>query len=384
MRILVNGLGRDIQPTGVCRVAANHIRALLTNRVGDEVVLVIGSWQQELFRLLLGDQSHLVEFVIVDIKNSSLARNLWFAASLPRIAKEHNVHLVHHSFPVPVIRSAFHCPVIVTVHDFYPYDIPENFGFPNYYGNRLILRQCIRNIDGIACVSNATRSRLDELFPNISRRVPVVVTGNYVRMSDDVSIPPAIATELAGSPFLLSVAQHRKNKNLDLLLLGYRELINRGVTSFPLLIVGSKGPETPTLTGLVENLGIRDRVKFVHSISDSELGWLYSNSSVVVLCSSIEGYCLPVAEALASHAKIVCSDIDILREIAGDHGVYFSLYGDADRNLADAIVSALGNNVPAAPLDERFAEGNILARYYELYARVLSPLEDGSTEPLLT
>src|ERR1019366_678927 len=40
--------------------------------------------------------------------------------------------------------------------DLYPYDIPENFGFPHYFANRAILRQCLSSVDGIACVSGGT------------------------------------------------------------------------------------------------------------------------------------------------------------------------------------------------------------------------------------
>ncbi len=165
MRILVSGVGRDSYPTGICRVAASHTRALLSSRVASQVFLAIGSWQYDLFRTLLGTYANQIELVVADIKNNSISRNFWYAATLPRLAKAHGAGLVHLSYPAPAFRGAFSTPVVVTLHDLYPYDIPENFGFPQYFANRAILRQFLSSVDGIACVSHTTWSRLEEIFP---------------------------------------------------------------------------------------------------------------------------------------------------------------------------------------------------------------------------
>ena len=352
-------------------MAASHVRAMLANGVATSVVFVIGHWQRELFRSLLGSDALKVEIVEVDIANKSLRRNAWYAGTLPSLARRHSADLVHFGYPAPTFRSLFRCPVVVTLHDLYPYDIPENFGFPQYFVNRLILKQCLSSVDGIVCVSQATRMRLDKIFPALSQRVPTVMAGNYVQMTSGPPTQPASLVSLKYDSFLLTVAQHRKNKNLDILLRGYAELLKSGACFGPLVIVGAEGPETASLYEECASLEILDRVKFVHSISDNELGWLYSNCALFVACSSIEGYCLPVAEARAAGARIVCSDIATLKEIGGAECTYFSLAGDPVKNLVKAITLGIVQETTGSGLDGSSGNSSVVAQYSRLYARVL-------------
>jgi glycosyltransferase involved in cell wall biosynthesis len=371
MRILINAVGRDIHPTGICRVASSHARALLTRRPETRVLLAIGGWQQALYRRLLSPFAEQCEFAVASVENRSLSRNLWFATALPRLAREWNASLVHLAYPVPVLRRRFSSPVVVTLHDMYPYDSPENFGFPNFYANRAILRQCLRSVDGVACVSSATRSRLDALLPQVARRAPVVTTGNYVRLCEGSPVAPAIAGILPRQ-FILSVAQHRSNKNLDVLLRAFATLDSAEPGNRSLAIVGSEGPETANLRSLAQSLRLEQRVHFLHSLPDEELLWLYRECSLVAIPSREEGYCLPAAEAIAAGARIVCSDIPILREVCGANCEYFSLLGNPSQNLANAVRAA--QRVPAPPprWDPELSEAETFSRYLELYDRAAS------------
>jgi glycosyltransferase involved in cell wall biosynthesis len=373
MRILINAVGRDIHPTGVCRVASSHARALLSLRPGTRVLLTAGHWQQEMYRGLLGPFASQCEFLMAPVENRSIARNLWFAAGLPRLANQWRADLVHLSFPVPVLRRRFSSPVVVTLHDMYPYDSPGTFGFPNFYANRAILRQCLGSIDGVGCISGATRSRLDSLLPQVGRRVPVVTAGNYVRLCDRPPVAPLFASAIHPRQFVLSVAQHRSNKNLDVLLRAFAALHAGEPAARCLVIVGSDGPETPNLHSLVRSLALTQRVIFAQSLSDEELLWLYRHCSLVAIASREEGYCLPAAEAIAAGARLVCSDIPILREVCAANCEYFSLLGNPAENLAAAMRSALAAPVPPGGWDPDVSEAETLSRYLALYDRVLFP-----------
>jgi len=357
IRILLNGLGRDTSPTGICRVAANHASALVQSGLVEHLVLAVGSWQRDMYQALLGPSSNKIDFAIADIKNSSLSRNRWFATEVPRLSRKVSSTIVHCSFPVPVIRSLFPCPVVVTLHDIYPYDLPGNFGFPNYFFNRMVLRQCLNSVDGIACVSNSTKQRLQKIFPKAASRAAVEVTGNYVKISKD-GVSSSEISERIG------------NKNLDILIRGYARLLQSGRVKSQLVIVGAEGPETRLLTELAQSLNVYEQISFLHSINDAELSWLYQHCALFVASSSIEGYCLPVAEALLNHAKVLCSDIPILRDIAAGQAGFFSLQGDAVENLVTAMAAALSGPASAISLDGRFSAETVLAAYIKLYARL--------------
>ncbi len=102
---------------------------------------------------------------IAEMEPSSLSRNLWYYRELPKLAARVQADIVHLTYPMPVDGAAFACPTVVTLHDLYPYEIPQNFGYPKCIFNRVVLQQCLRNVDSIACVSEITDVLLRRYAP---------------------------------------------------------------------------------------------------------------------------------------------------------------------------------------------------------------------------
>ena len=125
----------------------------------------------------------------VDISNDAFARNIWYLRELPMLANEVAADIVHLSFPVPIRRSAMRCPVVVSLHDLYPYDEPNNFGFPKVFFNRVFLQQCLREVDCVACVSETTLSRLKARFPRFAHRKSVVIYNCVTIESKEATLP---------------------------------------------------------------------------------------------------------------------------------------------------------------------------------------------------
>ncbi|WP_414622893.1 glycosyltransferase family 4 protein [Calothrix sp. CCY 0018] len=371
MHILIAALHRPTKPTGVCRHAANLAKCLADNEKISQITLVIGAWQKDYFEKTFSLTSEKIKIVTIDIKNSSIARNIWFLFGLPKLAKQINCDRVHLSFPLPFIRLLFSYPVVATIHDLYPYEYPENFGYPNVIFNQLFLQQCINNSNGLTCVSNKTLECLEYYFPDLknSKKITNVVY-NYVDFSDVTPKVPKNANNNIEAPFLLSVAQHRKNKNLDILIKAYSLLSDQHQLkdSTKLIIVGSYGPETENIKSLIQTLNLHQQVILLSSIEDEELCWLYKNCELFVIPSSTEGFCFPLVEALSLSCKVVCSDIPILREVGSSTCHYFDLKHDPIKNLSDSIASILSQPpTKTSFVDSRFFKSNIAQQYLEFY-----------------
>jgi glycosyltransferase involved in cell wall biosynthesis len=376
MHILIVALHRPTEPTGVCRHAANLARCLAeTDRV-DKITLVTGAWQQHYFQTDFLLDPAKIAVLGIEIENTSLARNFWFLFGLPNLVKQLQADLVHLSFPLPVIKSLFACPIVSTIHDLYPYKIPDNFGRKKSLFNRLSLQQCIKNSDALSCVSNTTFEDLLYYFPQLkSKQDRVRVIYNFVDFDRvEAKLPHKLQHQVDGQQFILCVGQHRKNKNFDILIQAYSKLRQDGrLSPAPkLIIVGSPGPETDNLHRSIHNLRLTDSVIAISAINDNELCWLYQNCQLMVIPSSLEGFCIPLVEALYFSAKVVCSDIPIFREIAGDNCIYFDLEGDAIDNLARSISTALDSDLPPA-IDscDRFTKTAIATRYRDFYLQVI-------------
>lgn len=373
MHILIAALHRPSKPTGVCRHAANLASCLADLSEVSRVTLVTGAWQRHYFETAFSLSSPKINIVGINIENDSVSRNLWFLFGLPALVNQISPGIVHLSFPLPFLRSRFTCPVVTTIHDLYPFEYPENFGRAQAILNRLFLRWCIAQSDGLICVSRETLKRLQFFFPSIHFQKRVDVIYNYVDFSHVVPQQSKLFKGKAKVPFLLSIAQHRKNKNLDLIIQAYAGLLYDGKLkdTANLVLVGSPGPETKELQQQIEKLQLHSRVHLLSKLDDSELCWLYQHCNVYVVASSTEGFCLPLAEALSFNCRAVCSDIPILREVAGPDCVYFDLQGDKVANLIQAIVKTL-NQPPSSSVSDqlRFAKSTIANQYFKFYTEI--------------
>jgi glycosyltransferase involved in cell wall biosynthesis len=339
----------------------------------NQVTLVIGKWQERYFERAFSLESPKIRLQSIDIKNSSLSRNLWFLFGLPKLAKELNPDIIHLSFPIPLLRSRFLCPVVATIHDLYPYECPENFGYQQVLFNQFFLQQCINQSDGLTCVSKTTLESLKRFFPNIASQKTTSVIYNYVDFSEIIPKFPVELENQLSEPFLLTVGQHRKNKNLDLLIQAFALLLktNKLETSTKLVIVGSSGPETDNLAKSIAQLFLEKQVLMVSAINDSELCWLYQNCQLFVIPSSTEGFCIPLAEALHLSCKVVCSAIPVFQEVGSESCIYFDLRGDSVENLSLAIAKALDRPPPDKSFrDDRFSKAGAAHEYLKLYSQV--------------
>jgi len=335
---------------------------------------VAAPWQRDFLRDSAPANDTRLHLHNAPIGNHALSRNLWYLSHLPRLSKQLGVDIVHLAYPVPVQRRAYHCPTVVTLHDLYPHDIPENFGFPKVLFNRLALRRCLAEVDAIACVSQCTLSRLEKIYPKFASKKASLVY-NCV----EEPRPPVLsisAPRWGDQPFLLCVAQHRRNKNVTLALRVFERLLrtNRLAPQTRLVVVGIPGPETPAIQQLVADAGLRQNVVFLNGISDALLQWCYRKCLLLLAPSSIEGFGLPVAEALQAGCPIVCSDIAAFRELGGSHCKYVRLGPSELDAFADAVC-AVGIRSAREPLAmPQLSAAVIAAQYVQLYSSLLSPL----------
>lgn len=370
MNVLLSAVSSSSIPDGVSRHAANVARCLLLQPEIHRVDLVVGAWQWDSLHSLLGVVDEGVRVSIADTQRSGWLRNQWTWTRLPDLARAFESDVVHVTYPVPFPRASFSCPVVATLHDLYPYDSPENFGYPKVFLNRLILRQCLHSADRIACVSNTTLQRLEVHFPHALRKA--VVVPNSVGAPPD-SGPHRPVIEGKGEPLLLCVAQHRRNKNIPLALEAFHVLLSRGdlPNQSRLLIVGAEGPETGDIKALIEQHRLGSNVVLLRGLSEAEIHWCYSNCDLLLAPSTLEGFGLPVVEGMMHRCRILCSDIAAFREAGGSYCDYVPLSGSSVHAFANAMRDALLNTGFRSPQVERFSSALAGRAYLRVYLELL-------------
>jgi glycosyltransferase involved in cell wall biosynthesis len=373
--------------SGVQRHAINLARCLLTRKEIAQVTVVAAPWQMDFVQDALPSSDPRLHLRAAPIGASVFSRNLWFYSKLPELARQLNADIVHLAYPVPMRRRAFHCPTVVTLHDMYPYEIPENFGFPKVLFNREVLRSCLERIDAIASVSQYTQFKLESIYPQLSKRKTVVIQNSVEPLSGPQSgpLPGQSSGPLSGPlprsredipaanwgdhPFLLCVAQHRRNKNIVLALRIFERLLNMHYLAprTRMLIVGIHGPETAAINEYVATAGLESNIVFLNGISDAQLQWCYRNCWLLLAPSIVEGFGLPVAEAILAGCRVVCSDIPSFRELGEDHCRFVPLGPNETERFARAICEVIGKEAPKPATLPQLSAPFIAEQYLQLY-----------------
>jgi glycosyltransferase involved in cell wall biosynthesis len=170
----------------------------------------------------------------------------------------------------------------------------------------------------IVCPSRATADALGALGVVRADRIAIVPNG-VDRPSCSDSRLAAMAIELLGPPGtfvdLLHVGSTIPRKRIDLLLDVFAAVAAE-VPRARLVRVG--GPFTERDTRQIESLGIGHRILVLPELARDALLAVYRHVALLLSTSEREGFCLPVAEALAAGTPVVVPDLPVFREVAAD------------------------------------------------------------------
>lgn len=239
--------------------------------------------------------------------------------------------VVHYTYYDPHALTAFPgVPKVITIHDMVPELLPADLvdGDPHQ-----AKREYVDAADAIICVSEATRNDLFSAWGEITDR-PVIVTGHGA----SEKFTPGAAPAALGYRYLLHVGSRDHYKNFALLMTSYA---GSGAHSagVRLLAVGG-GAFTEAELELAQTLGIADDLVQI-TAEEADLPGLYRGAEMFVFPSLMEGFGIPVLEAMATGTPAVLADTPVFREVAGDAAVFYpsqdpwALRSDLNRLLAD-------------------------------------------------
>jgi glycosyltransferase involved in cell wall biosynthesis len=267
---------------------------------------------------------------------------------------------------------------VLTVHDMLPLDRPGDFG----PAKRLLLptayRQSIREADVLACVSRATRQRLVHWEPGVGERALVVANA---MTSSLTAVPAQTVHQLVGRRFALVVGDRSHRKNLGFVLDLWPEVVARRPDAH-LALVGPPGWGRNQRLGALSDLVAAGVATELGLIPDGQLRWAYQHAAVTLCPSRLEGFGLPVLEALTLGCPVVLSTDPAQVEVADGRGTVIGL--DRPERWVDAIVDHLGSSpgaVEAPPPRTWVDVVTDLVAAAEAHAKATSGLVTGSPGP---
>lgn len=261
----------------------------------------------------------------------------WTYAHMPRIERwlpgVDLVHTVELDYPVATAR-----PWVVTVHDLGPLTHPEYFSSSRPWLRKLGLQRAVAQADLIISVSKATADAIETLAGvNLGDRLRVIQEGVSTEFFAPATTQCLQGLDMpaAGTPYFLWTGSINPRKNLGNVVKAFEAVA--GACPHHLVLAGGLGWDTARELSVIDNSAHKARIHRIGFVSDLQLRALYQNAAAYVYVSFMEGFGLPILEAMAGGCPVITSNISSMPEVAGKAGLLVNP-ADAD-DIAAAMLS---------------------------------------------
>lgn len=210
---------------------------------------------------------------------------------------------------------------IYMVHDLIPITHPEYCRAGEATKHGLRIKTMLETGSAIIGNSQATLDALDafadsEALPRLPQ-ISAWLGGTSLRSKPCIGNAPE-------KPYFVVLGTIEARKNHIMLLNLWSELIRELGHSTPQLrIIGQRGWEADHIFTLLDhNALLKGHVIEINDCTDMELSNHLSHACALLFPSMVEGYGLPLIEAMGAGIPVLASNIPVFREIAGDIPVY--------------------------------------------------------------
>jgi glycosyltransferase involved in cell wall biosynthesis len=335
MHVVVNAqllsTAQNYRGAGVSNYSRHLLQALgeLTQGTTDRVTALISDTHFQTVGLHLQRTPAILQH--------PLARIVWEQTLLPAQLQQLHADLVHGL--VNILPLATRIPSVVTVHDLSFLRVPETLpAAKRLYLARLCQASVVKARRVIA-VSRQTADDLRALFGVPAQKIEVIHNGVSAAFQPGDEATNAAFRRQHGLPerFILYLGTLEPRKNLALLLRAYARWrqTSAEAAGVGLVLAGGKGWFFDEIFRQVQTLGLTQQVRFPGFVPEAELPAWYRAAELFVYPSRLEGFGLPVLEAMACGTPVVCSRAGSLMEIAGDSALTFPPESE------DALVACL-------------------------------------------
>lgn len=247
-----------------------------------------------------------------------------------------------------LIPSLFQEPIVsvfpdatknfVIFYDLIPYLYHDRYADKMPFDNYLKRFRQLFEADKILTISQAVRDDL-AVYLGLPYSRTHVVDGAAIR-SDKTPVPPPGMQQ--AEKFVLMPTSDDPRKNNLRAVLGFEQFNSRSSEKYKLVITSKiHRSERERLQSFSNN------IIFTGNIEEAELDWLYEKAEAVLFVPESEGLGLPILEAVHVDKRVVCSSLDVFKEISTD-AFYYCDHRD-QYSIAAAIEAALTNKNKGVP-----------------------------------
>lgn len=218
-------------------------------------------------------------------------------------------HAIHQDSPYR--PSSADTKYILTIHDLNALYEKTQFGTGDVYKKNL--QNKINRASVITFISQFAQNEVEKYFDVKGKRLELIYNG--ISLGTTVERPLVVPA----GPFLFSVGTVLPKKNFHVLI-DFLKLI----PDYKMVLAGTTYHSYASeMQKRIKEEGLTDRFFLVGTINEAQKLWYYQNASAFIFPSLLEGFGLPVAEAMSLGLPLFLSDKTSLPEIGGEDAFYF-------------------------------------------------------------
>ncbi|HKM02189.1 MAG TPA: glycosyltransferase family 1 protein [Sedimentibacter sp.] len=315
---LIKGQGKSI---GIYNVAKIIVQEMAKNTKDHEIIIFGNHWNRKDFDM------PTIQFITVSINAKDKKKCIYW--ELIGVNKYSNsYHLDTILFPrgyMPLFK-----PVrsVIVVHDLIPFYYHRYYAktfnkLENFY-IMIRLKGSIKRADEIITISDYSRMEIYKLMPELKTNVHMIWNGvQTFQELDKINVT---------RKYILGITSELPHKNAIGMIKSYLIFCKKYGPILDLVLVGVESIEE---FAVIVPLDIRQYIRCEKFLKDEEYMTLFKNAHMLLFLSIIEGFGLPLIEAMQLEVPVIVSNCACLPEIMGDAGILVDV--DDYENIANQM-----------------------------------------------
>ncbi|HTP16518.1 MAG TPA: glycosyltransferase family 1 protein [Streptosporangiaceae bacterium] len=264
----------------------------------------------------LAGVSERAELIDTDIRPGAVHRS----RELGQLIRDVGAAVLYAPYPLfaPLICA---CPMVVTIHDcIIESSASHAGGWHRQRGLKAATKAILRRSAAVTAPTRASLAEIRRHYPAAPNPtlIPNGIDTRPFAGVTDRAVAAARQQYSLPERFILTVGAHRPHKNHGVLL--------RALAAMPaavsLVMVGYFDPSfRDSLPRQICRLGLQSRVRLVPAVTEEALPAVYRAASVFAFPSLVEGYGLPVLEAMSAGVPVVASAVPAVAETCGSAAI---------------------------------------------------------------
>ena len=305
-------------------------------------------------------------------------RSLWRVWGITSDLKRDRIDIFHGlSNELPLNIRKAKCRSVVTIHDLIFLHYPKYYHWIDRKIYDFKFRRACSNADRVIAVSEFTKREIMKYYGTPEAKIDVVYQGCDPAFSAPIGneeLDEVARRYSLPQQFILYVGSIEERKNLMLVA---KAIASRpSAFSHKIVAVGKRTPYVDEIRDYLEANGIADRMLFFHKVPFADLPSFYRLADAFVYPSRIEGFGIPMLEAISSGLPAIGCTGSCLEEAGGPHCIY------VDPDDAQAMSAALCRVVSDKELREtmiregykyarNFTDEVLAGKVHETYSSIL-------------